>query len=71
MESDCIIFVLTNGEREKINDPIRSTEIANALCNCYIHYYPRGTLKTYLPVQRTGNKFLVLPGDNNGYCKNF
>jgi hypothetical protein len=32
-----------------------------------IHYYPRVTLKTYLPVKRIGNKFLVLPGDNNGY----
>ena len=33
----------------------------------YIHYYPRVTLNTYLPVKRIGNKFLVLPGDNNGY----
>ena len=24
----------------------------------YIHYYPRVTLKTYLPVKRIGNKFL-------------
>ena len=34
----------------------------------YIHYYPRVTLKTYLPVKRIGNKFLVLPRDNNGYA---
>jgi hypothetical protein len=33
----------------------------------YIHYYPRVTLKTYLPVKRIGNNFLVLAGDNNGY----
>ena len=33
----------------------------------YIHYYPRVTRKTYLPVKRIGNKFLALPGDNNGY----
>jgi hypothetical protein len=26
-----------------------------------------GNTKTYLPVKRIGNKFLVLPGDNNGY----
>jgi hypothetical protein len=31
------------------------------------HYYPRVTLKTYLPVKRIGSKFSVLPGDNNGY----
>jgi hypothetical protein len=24
-------------------------------------------LPVYLPVKRIGNKFLVLPGDNNGY----
>ena len=30
----------------------------------YIHY---NTLKTYLPVKRKVNKFLVLPGHHNGY----
>ena len=35
----------------------------------YIHYYPRITLKTYLPVKRIGNKFLKWPGDNNGYTR--
>ena len=33
----------------------------------YIDHYAWITLKTYLPVKRIGNKFLVLPGDNNGY----
>jgi hypothetical protein len=31
-----------------------------------IHYDARVTLKTYLPVKRIGNKFLVLPGHHNG-----
>ena len=34
----------------------------------YIHYDARVTLKTYLPVKRIGNKFLVLPGHHNGYA---
>ena len=33
----------------------------------YIHYDARVTLKTYLPVKRIRNKFLVLPGHHNGY----
>ena len=33
----------------------------------YINYGARVTLKTYLPVKRIGNKFLVLPGHHNGY----
>jgi hypothetical protein len=33
----------------------------------HIHYDARVTLKTYSPVKRIGNKFLVLPGHHNGY----
>ena len=33
----------------------------------YIHYDARVTLKTYLPVKKIENKFLVLPGHHNGY----
>jgi hypothetical protein len=31
------------------------------------NYDARVTLKTYLPVKKIGNKFLVLPGHHNGY----
>ena len=33
----------------------------------FIHYDARVTLKTYLPVKRIGNKFLVLPRHHDGY----
>jgi hypothetical protein len=35
----------------------------------HIHYDARVTLKTYLTVERIGNKFLVLSGHHNGYSR--